>query len=277
MRIRNPEVIYATWASSAPVHAQVDMAAYYKAAERSLTRNCSSDWVAVTRYVDGVLNDTDEARQIDIKFDLEFARLSGKGGNTTLAKNLTRGDAARLSNVQAAGILMDPLRFYQVGVATFQTSVISDENSQYYGFSASILPFCNLLETQNFTADPLESGIAASRDVETAFKAFTVALAELDYDQIRGSPDDPVTDMSWMWQYCSEYGIYLDLLPRIFPQVSVTTLQGFISEETRIILFPSRPHFALLTFSRSNVTVLFRKDYRPRQQLTMLINMEAGI
>lgn len=49
LRIRNPFTIFATWASSAPVQAQVDMASYYKAAERSLTRNCSADWVAVTR------------------------------------------------------------------------------------------------------------------------------------------------------------------------------------------------------------------------------------
>lgn len=114
MRIRNPEVIFATWASSAPVHAQVDMASYYKAAERSLTRNCSADWVAVTKYVDCVLNGADEVRRTDTKFDLEFARLSGKGGNTTLAKNLTREEASRLTNVQAAGILMNPLSFYQV-------------------------------------------------------------------------------------------------------------------------------------------------------------------
>lgn len=49
LRIRNPEVVFAAWASSAPVQAEVDMASYYKAAERSLTRNCSADWVAVTR------------------------------------------------------------------------------------------------------------------------------------------------------------------------------------------------------------------------------------
>ncbi|KAL5513466.1 hypothetical protein ACEPAH_3865 [Sanghuangporus vaninii] len=191
MRIRNPEVIFATWASSAPVHAQVDMASYYKAAERSLTRNCSADWVAVTKYVDSVLNGTDGTRRTDIKFDLEFARLSGTGGDTTLASNLTREEASRLTNVQAAGILMNPLSFYQ-----------------YYGFNASLLPFCNLLETQNFTEDPVETGIAAAHGVQAAFKAFTVAIAELDYDSIPRSPDDPVTDMSWMWQYCSEYGFY---------------------------------------------------------------------
>ena len=114
MRIRNPEVIFASWASSAPVHAQVDMSSYYKAAERSLTRNCSADWVAVTKYVDTVLNGTDEDRRTDIKFDLEFARLSGEGGNTTLAMNLTREEAAGISNRGATEILMDPLNFYQV-------------------------------------------------------------------------------------------------------------------------------------------------------------------
>ena len=114
MRIRNPEIIYATWASSAPVHAQIDMAPYYKAAERSLTRNCSADWVAVTKYVDETLNGTDKERITDIKFALEFARLSGKGGNITLAANLTKDKATRMSNLDSATILMDPLDFYQV-------------------------------------------------------------------------------------------------------------------------------------------------------------------
>lgn len=114
MRIRNPEVIFASWSSSAPVHAQVDMASYYKAAERSLTRNCSADWVAVTKYVDDVLGGSNETAATNIKFALEFARLSGKGGNTTLAQNLTHSEAAKISNVNAAGILMDPLNFYQV-------------------------------------------------------------------------------------------------------------------------------------------------------------------
>ena len=78
--------------------------------------------------------------------------------------------------------------------------------SQYYGFEASLLPFCNLLETRNFTADPVESGIAKAFGVETAFKAFTTAIAELDYDMVPGNEDDQVQDRSWMWQYCSEYG-----------------------------------------------------------------------
>jgi hypothetical protein len=34
-----------------------------------------------------------------------------------------------------------------------------------------------------------------------------VGIAELDYASIPFN-DDPVADMSWMWQYCSEYGFY---------------------------------------------------------------------
>ncbi|PFH50969.1 hypothetical protein AMATHDRAFT_192255 [Amanita thiersii Skay4041] len=191
MRIRNPETIYATWASSAPVQAEVDMASYYKAAERSLTRNCSADWVAVTRFVDDTLKGTNETKKIDVKFDLLKARLSGPGGNTTGASHLTRQTANATSNVNAASILMDPLDFYQ-----------------YYGFGASLLPFCNRLETRNGTQDALESGLAAPLGIDVAYRSFLTAIAETDYDSVPASPDDPVTDRSWMWQYCSEYGFY---------------------------------------------------------------------
>ncbi|KAJ7743079.1 serine carboxypeptidase S28-domain-containing protein [Mycena metata] len=191
LRQRNPSTIFAAWASSAPVEAQVDMASYYKAAERSLTRNCSADWVAVTKFVDDTLNGTNETLQVDLKFDLLKARLSSPGGNTTGADGLTRQHANATSNVDAASILMDPLDFYQ-----------------YYGFQDSLLPFCNLLETQNSTAEPIEGGIVSSLGVNAAFNAFMVALAELDYDSIPGDPDDPVQDRSWMRQYCSEYGFY---------------------------------------------------------------------
>ncbi|KAF7317945.1 Peptidase S28 [Mycena kentingensis (nom. inval.)] len=191
LRKRNPEIVFAAWASSAPVQAQVDMSSYYKAAERSLTRNCSADWVAVTKYVDETLRGTDETLQIDVKFALLKARLSGPGGNSSAADGLTRERANATSSLAAAVILMEPLDFYQ-----------------YYGFQASLLPFCDLLETKNATADAVERGIVSKSGVKAAFDAFMVALAELDYDSIPGNADDPVQDMSWMRQYCSEYGYY---------------------------------------------------------------------
>ena len=44
--------------------------------------------------------------------------------------------------------------------------------------------------------------------VDGVLDAFLAAIAQVDYDDIPGSPDDPVSDMSWMRQYCSEYGFY---------------------------------------------------------------------
>jgi len=98
------------------VEAQVDMASYYKAAERSLARNCSNDWVAVTRFVDDTLMGSQNATEINkLKFKLLKARLSGPGGNNTGANGLTIDQAAGQSNLNIATILMDPLDFYQVG------------------------------------------------------------------------------------------------------------------------------------------------------------------
>ncbi|VDC05151.1 unnamed protein product [Peniophora sp. CBMAI 1063] len=186
MRVRNPEVIYAVWASSAPVQAQIDMASYYEAAERSLTRNCSADWVAVTRYVDDVLaNGTAEA-QTDMKVRLLSARASSPTQNITASA----AQAAEASNSDAAGVLMDPLNFYQ-----------------YYGFAASVLPFCNIVETRNGTAEPMEGGLISAMPVEDVLDAFLSAIAQVDYDDIPSS-DDPATDLAWMRQYCSEYGFY---------------------------------------------------------------------
>ncbi|KAF8885052.1 serine carboxypeptidase S28-domain-containing protein [Gymnopilus junonius] len=169
MRIRNPSVIFASWASSAPVQAQVDMSSYYKAAERSMTRNCSADWVAVTKYVDDTLSGSNETALLK-------AHLSGPGGNTT-------GNST--SNVNAASQLLKIL--------------------QYYGFKDSILPFCNILESQNRTAEPVEGGVVAQFGIDIGFKSFLTAISEVDYAAIPGDPDDPVQDRSWMWQYCSEY------------------------------------------------------------------------
>lgn len=100
------------------------------------------------RYVDNVLNGNNETATINVKFDLLKAHLSGPGGNTTGADNLTMETAKQTSNVDAASILMDPLDFYQVcqfaesilfastqrnGVAVLWLSSIAIAVLQYFG------------------------------------------------------------------------------------------------------------------------------------------------
>lgn len=114
LRVRNPEVVFASWASSAPVQSQINMASYYEAIERALPRNCSADLVAVTKYVDGVLMGNDTTEQIAIKRALYVAGLSGPGGNTTLVKPLSDAGIMAISPGNIVGVLLDPFITFQV-------------------------------------------------------------------------------------------------------------------------------------------------------------------
>jgi len=114
LRVRNPEIVFASWASSAPIQAQINMASYYQAIERALPRNCSSDWVAVTKYVDDVLMGTSITEQLKVKRALYVARMSGPNGNTTLVKPLSDSQILSIPSEDISAVLMDPLIDFQV-------------------------------------------------------------------------------------------------------------------------------------------------------------------
>ena len=115
IRIRNPETIYASWASSAPVEAQIDMSSYWQAAERALPRNCSNDWVAVTKYFDDVLTNGNDQEAYNLKARIVAAALTGPGGNTTLLQE--SGYPQGVDQVTAVDLgyyLLSPLGNFQV-------------------------------------------------------------------------------------------------------------------------------------------------------------------
>jgi len=90
------------------------MASYYGAVERALPRNCSSDWVAVTKYLDGVLLGSDTTEQIRVKRALYVARMSRPNGNTTLVKPLSNAEILAIPSDNVVDVLMDPLINFQV-------------------------------------------------------------------------------------------------------------------------------------------------------------------
>ena len=118
LRIRNPETIFASWASSAPVEAQVDFSSYWQTAERAIPRNCSNDWVAVTKYFDEVITSGSDQAVYDLKARIVAAEFTAPGGNTTLLEGsgyLQVIDQFEVSYL--ARYLMDPLGNYQVRLA----------------------------------------------------------------------------------------------------------------------------------------------------------------
>jgi len=202
LRIRNPEVIFASWASSAPVEAQVNMASYYEAVERSLPRNCSADWVAVTKYVDDTLNGSNITLQEQVKFDLYQAHLSGPGGNTSLVGGVTP-QTLSIDPMTAASYLLDPLTFFQSRGP------------------ASTIPFCDRLETRNFTQTASSQGLITTGGIDITFNSFIVAIAEVDYNAQVPTNIDMAAYYSWSWQFCSQFGFYQVADPN--NQVSIVT------------------------------------------------------
>lgn len=201
LRVRNPETFYATWASSPPTEASVDMWTYYAQAERSMTRNCSADLTAITRYVDHVLANGTQDEVISVKRQLLSAI---QASPSDPSPSVSAEDVEELDNASVGSLLLTPLNFYQ-----------------YFGFQRSVLPFCDIWETQNRTdvsttdnggtarSVAPASGLALEYNITTAWDAYLVALAEINYDEIVSvNPSDPVQGYSWTYQYCSEYGYY---------------------------------------------------------------------
>lgn len=215
LRIRNPEVIFATWASSAPVHAQVDMSSYWGAAERALPRNCSADWVAATKYSDAALRDGTEDEVAELKLRLLKASLS-LPGNTTIADQLSLNDVKNLTIEEAGQILLQPISpnngYFQVKILlSFFCTAININLSFLKGQGLDpVLPFCEELETQNYTADAYKGGLISAHEPKFVFDAFLVALSDAVTRNFSLPVEDyDPTSWSWIWQFCSEFGKYL--------------------------------------------------------------------
>ncbi|KAK5945998.1 hypothetical protein PMZ80_000137 [Knufia obscura] len=221
LRIRNPDTFYATWASSAPTEAATNMSSYYAQAERSMTRNCSADFTAVTRYVDSILTNGTEKEIADLKIAL-YTAISGTPADPVPTINETEAQSLTPSDI--GNLLLTPFSFYQ-----------------YYGFEASVLPFCDILETQNRTTisttdnggtapsiAPASGLFLETNNITLTWHNFLTALAQIDYDSIESpTPPDPVQGYSWTWQYCSEYGYY-----QIGNESDPHTIQSrFVSED----------------------------------------------
>ncbi|KAF7507600.1 hypothetical protein GJ744_010270 [Endocarpon pusillum] len=218
MRVRNPEIFYATWASSAPVQAQIDMSVYANPMQQSMPSNCSADAHAAVAYADNIfLHGTPE----------EVSTLKRA---IYLACNIHTDPAIlEIDQVDA-----DSLDYYFLAANLSYPFYLNGFSFQYYNYAGSLGNFCDFLESWNpgnatdfdidttgtewlrdsADGDLTTDGVAASYGNEQAFYAFLAFLSANAYQSqntSRGSDDFSllVDNVSWNWQYCSEFGYFM--------------------------------------------------------------------
>ncbi|KAJ5238379.1 hypothetical protein N7468_002998 [Penicillium chermesinum] len=193
-----PGTFYASWASSAPVEARIDMSVYFDQVYNGLVgngySNCTKDIKAGLEYVDGELSKNGTAAA-DIK-----KKFFGEGAEKNSNGDFTAALAAIMSLFQA----------YGTG-----------------GGEAGIGGFCNHLETDPETSTPAgPSGFAPTRGTQWVGERFAswpvwIDLINSQYQTNCNGVDPsqplscvlnpPPTDsdtISWTWQYCTEFGYF---------------------------------------------------------------------
>lgn len=224
LRLRNPDVIYASWASSAPVQTTINMASYYEQVYKDMTANCSADMAAAGDYLTSVLtNGTDTEKN----FAIILSNLAQQPANISQYSSLSNQEimqAFKGANQTDFGVA------YNLG--NFVTSAL-----QSFGFNLALLPYCNVVERFNpeslstssigaliesIFSNPLDvrpssKGIGATYNDEGAYYAIIYGIftqnsdilkaqsgntqQQIDYSVIRDT-------VSWTYQTCTDFGYF---------------------------------------------------------------------
>ena len=193
-----PDTIYASFASSAPVQARVNMSMYfdqvYDAMVANGRLNCTTDIKAALQYIDGELGkNASSAAAIKQQF-------FGKGAEMNSNGDFTAALAGIYGYFQGYGL---------------------------GGGEGSLGEFCDHLETDPETLAPAgPQGFAPSRGKKYVAQRFAswpifVELVNFNYDTncAQLNSDQPLScvlnpkatdpdNISWTWQFCSEWGFF---------------------------------------------------------------------
>lgn len=221
MRVKYPEIIYASWASSAPLQEQLDGSPYYNPIMRSIPQNCTNDIKAAIKYMDGVLDSSSDDditlvkvgsflannQTLDNADDVNSQRGFDVGGN--FASALTRGfqDNGPGATIQ---ITCDWMEGFDV-----------DQYNKDLNDAKGIEGKGDAMINNPGGKDASDGGIAASNGQDGgkyAFAAFVYGIVnavkasnDSSTSPMKPSGDDKFTetldDNSWNWQCLSQIGI----------------------------------------------------------------------
>lgn len=235
MRVKYPDVIYASWASSAPLQYQVDGSGYYNPILRSMPRNCTDDIKAAIDYVDSAFTSGSDDTRALVKIGAYLLR---------------RGDAPydmdgveRISDFHAALL--------------FSRSFTLFSTYQSYGTKMTSQMVCDFMQT--FDVDSYDADMADANSAESKAKAILNnpggkeakavgissnkkgsehSLAALVYANIQAKEQfndfiesirppnvsEPITPdqdyASWEWQVISQLGVFQGSNPNNITAIS---------------------------------------------------------
>lgn len=153
LRLRNPEVIYAVWASSAPVQVRPDGSAYYNSIYRALPKNCTADIQAVVKAIDCMFS-AGGSESLDLKTMIYI------GENFP---NVVSGNASSI--LAAAASWTD----FDVAALFFGSEIFN--TVQGFGVHNTAQQFCDLMESFN-AASYLSNSSLSSSDLATKFSVW---------------------------------------------------------------------------------------------------------
>jgi hypothetical protein len=252
MRNLYPDTIYASYASSAPVEAQVDMSVYFEPVYRGMNKygfgNCTQDIHAAIKYMDNVLGKPAQAAKLKQQF-------LGLGAENNTAATFADALTAIFGTWQSYGV--------DAG-------------------STGLRRFCDYIETDPSTNKTAPAaGWAASKGAKwtvdrwASWKPFTPLVNSYMTTNCSGSLTtagdcnldlrftDPAS-ISWTWQYCTQWGFFQSA--NLGPNQIVSKWNSL--EHQKDVChrqFPTAPRTLLPEWPRTNLTnkVLGGWDIRP--------------
>ena len=206
MRNIYPDVIFASYASSAPVEAKVDLSEYNEQCYLGVNAygfgNCTQDVKAVIAGVDAIMGGTNASAATALK-----EQFLGIYGNDT--------DTADHTNAFFAQALTNdfPGFFQWYGIEDYEAGV-------------GLRSFCDWMSTDpesNQTSGA--EGWASTKGVEWSINQWASYPGLYCADGYCEGSDDQLSDpddIAWMWQYCTQFG--KEQYPKALPLVSTSTL-----------------------------------------------------
>ena len=209
MRNMYPDTIYASYASSAPVEARIDMSVYYEQVYRGLNAygfgNCTQDIHAAINYVDDQLSSPTTAAALKIAF---LGRNADTNSNGAFADALT----TIFYNWQGYGVDGDfqGLRYFCNWISTdpaTNTTSSADGWAKTKGANFTVNRWLSWPQMPSLVNEYYLSDCEGPVTGNATTSAPTCQLQE------RVPQPDGI---SWTWQYCTQWGMLDFDVPAFF-------------------------------------------------------------